>query len=293
MRRFYILFIVSFIASSVCASVYKLPENNSRLIGDNIRHEVIKGDYFQALAEYYNVGMLALIAANPEVDPFLPAVGHILTIPKKMIIPYGVREGIVINLAELRLYYFPPDEPLVYVFPVGIGKQGLSTPTVVSVIGEKRKNPTWRPTQAMRERYKKEHGVELPKEIPAGPDNPFGQYALRIGTSEYLIHGSNQRMGIGLRASSGCIRLYDHDIEWLFYNVKQGTKVKIVNHPIKMSYESDGKWMEVHQPLSDSQPNTMISGAVASFLPKDEASLNYAHKVLSERRGFAERLEAK
>lgn len=290
MRLGLLLFFAGIFFNSSFASVYQLPKENSRLIGENVEHQVIEGDYFQALAEYYNVGMLALLAANPSVDPFLPVEGSTVTIPKRMLLPYGPREGIVINLSELRLYYFPPGENLVYVFPVGIGKQGLSTPKVSSYIGEKRKNPTWRPTQAMRERYKEEHGIELAKEIPPGPNNPFGKYAMRIGTSEYLIHGSNQRMGIGLRASSGCIRMYDQDIKWLFDNVKQGTKIKIIDHPIKMSYEHDGKWLEAHQPLSDAAPDMSIAKALKAFLPSAKKEREQAKQILKQREGIAQKL---
>lgn len=272
------------------AAVYQLPEKNSRLIGEVILHKVEHGDYFQQIAEYYNVGLLALIAANPNIDPFLPVPGTTLIIPKQMIMPFAQQQGIVINLAELRLYYFPPNKRLVYVFPVGIGKQGLATPNVISVIGEKRKNPTWRPTEAMRERYKAEHGKDLAKEVPPGPDNPFGKYALRLGTSEYLIHGSNKRMGIGLRASSGCIRMYDEDIEWLYYNVASGTQVRIIDQPVKMSYEKSGKWLEVHQPLSESSANLAITPAIKQFLTHEPNKLLQYQTITQKPDGLVHKL---
>ncbi len=198
------------------ATVYDMDVKPKRLIGESKVHTVVKGDYFQQLAEQYDVGFLALLAANPKQDPFLLQIGEQVVIPNEMLLPYISREGIVVNLPELRLYYFLPDENKVYVFPVGIGKQGLSTPLTNTYIGDKRKDPVWRPTQETQDRYFAEHGKYLAKEVPAGPDNPFGKYALRLGTSEYLIHGSNKRFGIGMRASSGCIRMYDDDIKWLF-----------------------------------------------------------------------------
>ncbi|WP_206483721.1 L,D-transpeptidase family protein [Thalassotalea sp. G2M2-11] len=271
------------------ATVYSLPPSDSRLLGEPVSYRVESGDYFQAIAEYHDVGLLALIAANPDVDPFLPKVGQRLTIPKQMLLPYAERKGIVINLAELRLYYFPPGEQLVYVFPVGIGRQGLSTPEVVSYIGEKRKDPVWRPTQAMRARYFDEHGVELAKEIPAGPNNPFGQYAMRIGTSEYLIHGTNQRMGIGMRASSGCIRMYEPDIEWLFNNVHKGTQVRIINQAIKMSYERDGqKLIEVHRPLSEQGALSMdtLSPAVSRFIGEEPQHQQQLAELIKQPNGI-------
>ena len=270
------------------ASVYNLPANNSRLIGAPVNHKVMRGDYFQDLAEQYNVGFLAMLAANPGVDPFLPTIDSNLVIPKQMLLPFGKREGIVINLAELRLYYYPEGENLVYVFPVGIGRQGLATPQVTSTIGDKRKDPVWRPTKDMRERYFVEHGKEMAKEFPAGPNNPFGKYALRIGTSEYLIHGTNKRFGIGMRASSGCIRMYDHDIEWLYNNIAVGTVIRILEQPVKMSYEQDGKKIEVHSPLT---PDTQIeiklvmTDAVRSFIGDDKVLFETVSRLLEKPQG--------
>jgi len=278
-----------FISLSVNSTVYQLPEQGSRLLGENVIYQVEHGDYFQAIAEYHDIGMLALIAANPGVDPFLPAVGSKLTIPHKMLLPFAERKGIVVNLSELRLYYFPPNEQLVYVFPVGIGREGLSTPKVISFIGDKRKDPIWRPTKTMRERYLKEHGKMLAKEIPAGPDNPFGKYALRLGTSEYLIHGTNQRMGIGMRASSGCIRMYAHDIEWLYHNVAIGTQVRIVDQPIKMSYEKKyGKLLEVHQPLSERKSLLAdnLSPSVQAFIANNENAKKQLDMLLKSPTGL-------
>ena len=231
---------------------YNLPEGNSRLIGKVQQHNVVKGDYFQLIAEQYNVGFLALMAANPGIDPFLPQPEQQITIPSAMLIPPVKRQGIVINLPELRLYYFSPDADIVHVFPVGIGRQGLSTPVATSYISEKRADPVWRPTKEMHARYYAEHGKKLAEVVPPGPDNPFGKFALRLGTSEYLIHGSNKRFGIGMRASSGCIRMYDNDIKWLFENVPLNTKVRIVNQPVKVSNESgQKKLIEIHQPLTE------------------------------------------
>lgn len=269
--KYFLLFfsvLLCFLVTSSIATEYKLPSQDSRLIGKLEYHKVVKGDYFQKIAEKYNVGFLALMAANPNVDPFLPSVGHTLTIPNEMLLPYGKREGIIINLSELRLYYFPPNAESVHVFPVGIGRQGLATPKTVSYISEKRQNPVWRPTQEMKARYFAKHGKHLADEVPAGLNNPFGKYALRLGTSVYLLHGSNQRFGIGMRASSGCIRLYDDDIKWLFEHVAIDTPVRIVDQSIKMSYEPTKKLIEVHSPLTadGGKSKQAITKAVTSFV---------------------------
>ncbi|MFT6249901.1 MAG: L,D-transpeptidase ErfK/SrfK/L,D-transpeptidase YbiS [Cognaticolwellia sp.] len=262
-------FLLSFVVFVSAAKTYDLPPVGSRLIGDMQYHEVIKGDYFQRIAEHYNVGFLALMAANPGVDPFLPTLGHQLVIPSQMLLPFGKREGIIINLPELRLYYFPENSDKVHVFPVGVGREGLATPKTISYIGEKRKDPVWRPTTEMKARYFVEHGRKLADEVPAGPNNPFGKYALRLGTSVYLLHGSNQRFGIGMRASSGCIRLYDDDIEWLYKHVAINTPVKIVDQTIKLSYEPNKKLIEVHSPLTPDNgevSETDITSAVRAFV---------------------------
>jgi L,D-transpeptidase ErfK/SrfK/L,D-transpeptidase YbiS len=262
-------FLLNFVVFVSAAKTYNLPPVGSRLIGDMQYHEVIKGDYFQRIAEHYNVGFLALMAANPGVDPFLPTLGHQLVIPSQMLLPFGKRKGIIINLPELRLYYFPEHSDKVHVFPVGIGREGLATPKTISYIGEKRKDPVWRPTTEMKARYFAEHGRKLADEVPAGPNNPFGKYALRLGTSVYLLHGSNQRFGIGMRASSGCIRLYDDDIEWLYEHVAINTPVKIVDQAIKLSYEPNKKLIEVHSPLTGDNgemSKTDITSAVRAFV---------------------------
>ncbi len=278
----------------VKAAIFQLPADGSRLIGEPAFYRVVQGDYFQQIAEYHNVGMLALIAANPEVDPFLPKVGSQIQLPTQMILPFAERKGIVINLSELRLYYFPPNEKLVYVFPIGIGRQGLSTPKVVSYIGEKRKDPTWYPPLEMRQRYLEEKGVALPKAVPAGENNPLGQYALRIGTSQYLIHGTNQRAGIGLRASSGCIRMYAQDIEWLYYNVHTNTQIRIVDQPIKMSYEASGeKLIEVHEPLSETSVSELFSielPAIQTFIGGSLSAKQQVERLLKKPTGLVNKL---
>lgn len=283
------------IAFGTKAAVYQLPADGSRLIGEPETYRVVQGDYFQQIAEYHNVGMLALIAANPQVDPFLPKEGSRLQLPTQMILPFAARTGIVINLSELRLYYFPPNEKLVYVFPIGIGRQGLSTPKAVSYIGEKRKDPTWYPPLEMRERYLEEKGVTLPAAVPAGENNPLGKFALRIGTSQYLIHGTNQRAGIGLRASSGCIRMYAQDIEWLYYNVRTNTPIRIVDQPIKMSYEESGdKLIEVHEPLSDSSVAELFNmelPAIQTFIGGSSSAKQQIEQLLKKPTGLVSKLK--
>lgn len=289
-------FSLVFVLGSTTATEYSLPEKKARLIGEEFYHTVVKGDYFQQLAEQYNVGFLALMAANPNIDPFLPALNTQIIIPKAMLIPPVRRVGIVINLPELRLYYFSPKQNVVHVFPVGIGRQGLSTPVATSYISEKRKDPEWRPTKEMHQRYFTEHGKRLAEVVAAGPDNPFGKYALRLGTSEYLIHGSNKRFGIGMRASSGCIRMYDDDIKWLYDNIPLNTKVRIINQPVKISYENGHRRLiEIHQPLTEEEGNKSaikLSDAVQRFVGTERALWHQLLPFIEQPKGLVVELHS-
>ncbi len=238
------------------ANTWPLPPPGSRLVGQNAVHVVEdNGGSLEAIAKKYNVGFLALLQANPGVDPYVPRPGSVLTIPLQTLLPDAPREGIVINLAELRLYYYQPGTNSVTVYPIGIGQLGgdTLTPTMVTTISDKRANPTWTPTANIRARYKA-NGIDLPAVVPAGPDNPMGHHAIRLAAygGVYLLHGTNADFGIGMRVSSGCIRLRDSDIETLFRQVTPGTKVNIINTPIKASVEPNGvRLVEVHQPLSE------------------------------------------
>jgi murein L,D-transpeptidase YcbB/YkuD len=174
----------------------------------------------------------------------------------QLVLPNAKRQGIVINLAELRLYYFPTDSDRMYVFPIGIGRVGRETPKMTTKISQMIENPSWTPTANIRKEYREKHNIELPSVVPAGPENPLGDYAMRLshGSGQYLIHGTNKDFGIGMRVSSGCIRMNPWDVEWLFSRVSRGTRVQIVNQPIKHTVEPDGSvFVEVHEPLSRSE----------------------------------------
>jgi len=243
------------IALPARANTWPLPPAGSRLVGENKFHVVENdGGSLEAIAKKYNVGFLALLQANPGVDPYVPRAGSVLTIPLQTLLPDAPREGLVLNLAELRLYYYPPGKKEVTVYPIGIGQLGgdTLTPTMVTTVSDKRANPTWTPTANIRARYKAQ-GIDLPAVVPAGPDNPMGHHAIRLAAygGVYLLHGTNADFGIGMRVSSGCIRLRDGDIETLFRVITPGTKVNILNTPIKVSEEPGGvRLVEIHQPLS-------------------------------------------
>ncbi len=194
------------------------------------------------LAMAARVGYAQFIAANPNVDPWLPGAGRKLTLPNWHILPDAPRKGLVLNTGELRLYYFPPDGSEPKTFPIGIGREGLSSPKGTSTITRKQADPVWRPTPRMRL-----EDPELPAEVHKGPDNPLGAYALYMGWPSYLIHGTNKPKAIGRRASSGCIRMYDDEIEWVFHNVPVGTPIRSINQPIKMAW-IDGEFFVEAEP---------------------------------------------
>lgn len=240
--------------SALFAASYDFPADGSSLVGRTQYHVVEKGETLAEIAKQYDIGFLSLMAANKGVDPFLPQQDFVLTIPSQIILPHVPYEGIVINLAELRLYYFEPDIRKVHIFPVGIGRIGRDTPEMETSISQKRANPTWTPPQSIRKEYQ-DKGIELPAVVPAGPDNPLGEYALRLayGAGDYLIHGTNKDFGIGLRVSSGCIRMDPKDIEWLFNQVQRGEKVRVIDEPIKVALEPDRSvFLEAHEPLTRS-----------------------------------------
>lgn len=235
------------------ATEYPLPPPDSRLIGENTTYVVPHdGRSLEAIASDYKIGLLGMLEANPGTDPYLPKPETTLTIPTQILLPDTAREGIVINLAELRMFYYPEGQNTVIVYPIGIGQLGRNTPVMTTTIISKHPNPTWTPTPNIRKHYKQQ-GIDLPAVVPAGPDNPMGLFAMRMAKSGgvYLIHGTNANFGIGMRVSSGCIRLRADDIEALFNAVEPGTRVQVVNEPIKVAVEPDGKrFIEVHQPLS-------------------------------------------
>ncbi|PSJ48130.1 peptidase [Zobellella endophytica] len=229
-----------------------LPEDKGQPVGQIVVHTVQEGDSLAALARYYGVSPILMLAANPDRDLFLLRAGDQVLIPNQLLLPRAATKGIVINLAELRLYYYPEQSNEVYVFPIGIGRVGRATPEMITRITEMRKNPTWTPTANTRREYEAK-GIPLPAVVPAGPDNPLGEYAMRLayGSGEYLIHGTNDPLDVGLRASAGCIRMYPEHVEWLFAQVDSGTQVQIVNQALKVSTDQYGQtFVEAHEPLT-------------------------------------------
>ncbi|GHA40642.1 peptidase [Photobacterium aphoticum] len=285
---------------SAQAVEYNRPASDSKLVGVMEYYQVMEGDSLLDIANRYDVGLLLLMASNPGVDPFLPTPGSLLTIPMQLILPDVKREGIVINLAELRLYYFPKNSDKMYVFPIGIGRVGRETPRMTTQISQMIKNPTWTPTANIRREYREKHNIELPAVVPAGPENPLGDYAMRLskGGGQYLIHGTNKDFGIGMRVSSGCIRMNPWDVEWLFSQVNRGTVVRIINQPLKETMEPDGSvYVEVHEPLSRDEAQlgefkaVSAPDALLAAVSADSEASQMLNQALSAQQGLPIKLK--
>lgn len=259
-------------ALPVQARSYPLPSTGSRLIGDLEDYIIQQDEYLELVGKHTQIGFLALLEANPGVDPYLPKPGTRLTLPTQMLLPDVPREGIVINLPELRLYYFPKGKQEVIVLPIGIGDIGRETPEMTTTIIEKTPDPSWVPGPMVRKSWLEQQGITLPAVVPPGPDNPLGKFAMRLGYGkrDYLIHGTNKDFGVGLRVSAGCIRLRPDDIEALFKMVPIGTPVRVINQPVKVAIEPDGRrWLEAHSPLSRTEEE-MEQGAPLVLTPEVE-----------------------
>ncbi|EPF6161602.1 L,D-transpeptidase [Citrobacter sedlakii] len=284
------------VGQSALAVTYPLPPEGSRLVGTPLTITVPENNTqpLEAFAAQYGQGLSNMLEANPDVDVFLPTSGSTLVVPQQLILPATVRQGIVVNVAEMRLYYYPQDSNTVEVLPIGIGQAGRETPrNWVTTVQRKQEAPSWTPTANTRREYAK-RGETLPAFVPAGPDNPMGLYAIYIGKL-YAIHGTNANFGIGLRVSQGCIRLRNDDIKYLFDNVPVGTRVQIIDQPIKMTAEPDGsRWVEVHEPLSrnrvefesDKKVPLPVIPAMRTFMAGEGVDVHRVSETLERRSGM-------
>lgn len=213
----------------------------TRLVGHLGVHFVTSGETLLDIARDNGLGILEVMAANPGVDPWIPKEGSLIVLSQSRILPDAPERGIVINLAERRLYFFGDDEKEVQSWPIGIGRLGFTTPLGETRIVKKMIDPIWYPTAETRA-----EDPSLPSAVPPGPENPMGKFALYLGWPQYAIHGTNRPWGIGRRVSRGCIRLYPEDIVVLFPLVQVGTKVTVVDQIAKLAWDNDELYLEVH-----------------------------------------------
>jgi L,D-transpeptidase ErfK/SrfK len=259
-------------------------------------------DTLSDIARRFNLGYEEIVRANPGVDPWLPGEGREIVLPTQYVLPQAPREGIVINLAQLRMYYFPKTkqgEPRrVITHPIGIGKVGWSTPEGTTKVTAKAKNPTWFPPASVRKEHAKA-GEKLPARVPPGPDNPLGTHMMRLGWPSYLIHGTNKPYGVGLRSSHGCVRFYPEDIGVLYDQVPVGTKVTVVNQPFVFGWQDNVLYVQAFPVLEDDKRdhskavenfiNTAISKEMWAQIEEHGAVIDveFLNSLVAEARGIA------
>jgi len=239
------------------AEVYDLPAEGSDVIGAVTTIRARGADTLIDIARRHGLGYEDIVIANPDVDVWLPGDGTEVVLPTRYVLPPGPREGIVLNLAEYRMYYYPPakegERGVVMTFPMSIGRMDWETPLGRTRVVAKAVRPAWYPPESVRAEHEAE-GRPLPRIVPPGPDNPLGNHAMRLGLPGYLIHGTNRPAGVGMRVTHGCIRMFPEDIEYLFAQVGVDTPVRIVNEPLKLGWDGDDLVIEVHRTLESAPP---------------------------------------
>ncbi|PVV19630.1 MAG: L,D-transpeptidase [gamma proteobacterium symbiont of Ctena orbiculata] len=269
-----------------------LPPEGDDVVGRIFMLTTRYEETFSDIARTYDIGYRQMVAANPEVDPWLPGEGSEVVIPQQYVLPPGPREGLVINLAELRLYYFPQDRPVVITYPIGIGREGWSTPTgETSVIGKK-KDPSWTVPKSILQEHE-EDGDPLPPIVPPGPDNPLGNRAIYLGMNGYLLHGTNKPYGVGMRVSHGCIRLYPENVEQFFEEIEIGIPVRIIDKPFKAGWLKGELFVQVHPPLVEyveerGNNYTELVNAVVNKLGEDQRRPDWdqLHNFIEQKTGI-------
>jgi L,D-transpeptidase ErfK/SrfK len=252
---------LSLLASTSQATVFDIPTDGSSVVGTDNHMAAVYKDTLLEIARRNSLGYYEIIRANPGVDMWLPGAGTDIMLPGRRILPPGPREGIVVNLPEHRLYYYPKakkgEKQVVITYPVSIGKMDWKTPIGETRVIQKEKHPNWYPPEGVR----KEHlanGDPLPAVVKAGPDNPLGDYAMRLaaGNGTYLIHGTNNPMAVGMAITHGCVRMYPEDVAALFPLIPVGTKVWLINEPVKVAFVDGELLMEAHPPVDEEGQNT-------------------------------------
>ncbi len=237
---------------SASALELPLPPEGEDVVGEVRVLEARYEDTLADIAKANDLGYYEIVAANPGLDPWVPGAGAKIVLPTRYILPPGPREGIVINLAEYRMYYFPQGKPVVYTYPLGIGREGWNSPVGTTHISGKFPNPTWTPPASIRAEHAAEGDI-LPAVVPAGPNNPLGPFKFTLGLSKgaYLIHGSNKKFGIGMRVSHGCFRMLNNNVLELASMAPIGTPVRVINQPYKFGVAGGKLYFEAHTPLDD------------------------------------------
>jgi L,D-transpeptidase ErfK/SrfK len=258
---------------------YLLPLNGDNVIGVVTTAVAEHEDTLLDIGRRYGVGYEEIIAANPGIDPWLPGAGTEVLLPTRYVLPDAPREGIVVNLPEHRLYYYPParaGQPrVVRTYPISTGKMDWKTPLGITRVVSKQERPTWHPPESVRQDHLRK-GTPLPKVVPPGPDNPLGEYALRLGipSGAYLIHGTNRPVGVGMQVTAGCIRMFPEDIAEFFTLVPVNTQVNLVDQATKVGWSRGVLYVERHAPLEgNTEPSHFDPAELARLVAAATAEL--------------------
>jgi L,D-transpeptidase ErfK/SrfK len=279
------------------AAVYTLEDASGAIFGREERVTTVNEDTLYDIARRFGLGSEEIVRVNPGIDPWLPRADRNVVIPGQRMLPSGPRDGIVVNLPEHRLYYYPKtpkgQPQLVYTYPVSIGKMDWHTPLGKTRVVDKREKPSWTPPESVRQEHIA-NGDPLPAVVPPGPDNPLGEYAMRLGLKgSYLIHGTNNPLAVGMAVTHGCIRMYPEDIAELFPLVPVGTSVYLVNEPVKVALIGGELMLETH-PAVDAQGQTVepdvtvFEGLLEKALGDTPVAIHWdlARRELSRARGM-------
>lgn len=250
------------IASTAQATVYSLPPPGTDVIGEVKVVYANKEETFLDIARSNGLGYDEIVHANPGVDRWSPGHGTPIVLPLRHILPDTPREGIVLNIPEMRLYYYPPasagGERVVHTYPVSIGRMDWKTPLGTTKVIGKEVDPPWRPPASIKAEHAKDGDI-LPDVVPGGPDNPLGRHAMRLGVPGYLIHGTDKPYGIGMQVTHGCVRMYPEDIEHLFGMVAMGTTVRLIDQPVKVGRLNGELLLEAHEPLEEDESPVKVT----------------------------------
>lgn len=240
---------------------------NSSVVGEMAVYEARFDDTLLDVARRFGMGLEEMKLANPGVDVWLPGKGTAIRLPSRHVLPSSPRRGVVINVPEMRLYYYPRDGTRVRTWPISIGRLEYETPLGRTTVVRKKVGPVWYPTDSIREEYAA-RGETLPPMVNPGPDNPLGSHALYLGFPTYLIHGTNRPHSIGMRVSHGCVRLYPEDIVELYDLVAPGTSVSIVDQRVKAGWLGNELYLEVHPNpgVPADQPRPNMTDAVRAII---------------------------
>jgi L,D-transpeptidase ErfK/SrfK len=259
------------IAAFSRAEIYELPPDGYDVVGALATIAAREEDTLVDIARRHGLGYHDIVGANRGVNVWVPGEGTEVVLPTRFVLPPGPRQGIVLNLPEYRLYYYPEPvdgEPAyVMTYPISIGRMDWDTPLGATSVISKVRNPSWYTPQSVRDEHAAD-GRPLPRIVPPGPQNPLGKHAMRLGLPGYLIHGTNRPAGVGMRVTHGCIRMFPEDIEFLFPNVDVNTPVRIINEPVKLGWFGNELVMEVHPVLESSEPE-IDAGLVAADVDVD------------------------